>query len=277
LATLFDGIARRFPGAELVFDVVPRWFSRLTLLGLHQTPYYQLPPMPWGINHDEVEPVLRAWMPNLASVRFLDYRIPRGLPSIMAEMVNHMPFARPETPCLVHAVLAPKETSYNIIAFRKNQMTSMDGIFKVASRSASSSNQLAVAAGQVIAKRVALGVAAALNPMQADHAEFGRMVPEKMEAFSAASRIMTLQAGEVGITLTRFASDALMTATRATYAMARSINPLAFAEAQTRFAVACFEQAASNLVAMGMLAFGAQEAALVPIQEAIAANTQRLG
>jgi O-methyltransferase involved in polyketide biosynthesis len=35
---LFSGIADRFPGAEMVFDAVPRWFSRLTLLGLKQTP-----------------------------------------------------------------------------------------------------------------------------------------------------------------------------------------------------------------------------------------------
>ena len=47
---LLAGIADRFPGAELVFDVVPRWFSHLTLLGLYQTPHYRLPPMPWGDN-----------------------------------------------------------------------------------------------------------------------------------------------------------------------------------------------------------------------------------
>ena len=40
---------------------VPRWFSRLTLLGLKQTPHYRLPPMPWGINRDEIEPILRRW------------------------------------------------------------------------------------------------------------------------------------------------------------------------------------------------------------------------
>jgi O-methyltransferase involved in polyketide biosynthesis len=36
---LFSGIADRFPGAEMVFDVVPRWFSSLTLPGLNQTPH----------------------------------------------------------------------------------------------------------------------------------------------------------------------------------------------------------------------------------------------
>jgi O-methyltransferase involved in polyketide biosynthesis len=56
---LLTGITHRFLGAEMVFDVVPRWFSRLTLQGLYQTPHYRLPPMPWGINRDEIEPMLR--------------------------------------------------------------------------------------------------------------------------------------------------------------------------------------------------------------------------
>jgi O-methyltransferase involved in polyketide biosynthesis len=34
---LFASIADRFPGSELVFDTVPRWFSGLTSLGLNQT------------------------------------------------------------------------------------------------------------------------------------------------------------------------------------------------------------------------------------------------
>ena len=34
---LFIAIATRFPGAEMVFDVVPRWFANLTLKGLNQT------------------------------------------------------------------------------------------------------------------------------------------------------------------------------------------------------------------------------------------------
>jgi O-methyltransferase involved in polyketide biosynthesis len=36
---LLSDIADRFPGAEMVFDVVPRWFSRMTMLGLKQTPH----------------------------------------------------------------------------------------------------------------------------------------------------------------------------------------------------------------------------------------------
>lgn len=102
---LFSGIAGRFPGAEMVFDVVPRWFSRLTLLGLKQTPHYRLPPMPWGINRDELEPTLRRWHPPLAGVAFLDYRVPRGLPLYLAHMIHYIPVVRHEIPSLVQVTI----------------------------------------------------------------------------------------------------------------------------------------------------------------------------
>jgi O-methyltransferase involved in polyketide biosynthesis len=83
---LFTSIADRFPDADIVFDTVPRWFSLLTLLGLNQTPHYRLPAMPWGIDRDELELTLRRWHPAVASVAFLNYQIPRGLPRIVADI-----------------------------------------------------------------------------------------------------------------------------------------------------------------------------------------------
>ena len=103
--TLFAGIAARFPGAEMVFDAVPRWFSRLTLRGFQQTPHYRLPPMPWGINRNQIEPTLRRWIPGLASVTLLDYRVPRGLPQMAAQFIKIIPFLRHEVPSLVHVSL----------------------------------------------------------------------------------------------------------------------------------------------------------------------------
>jgi O-methyltransferase involved in polyketide biosynthesis len=276
IRTLFVNIGQRFPGAEMVFDTVPRWFSQLTLSGLDQTPHYRLPAMPWGINHDEVEPTLRGWLPDLGSVTLLDYPVPRGLPHLIAQLIDHLPFVRNEMPGLVHVVLAPDGHASNLIPFRKKSMTSLNGVMEVAKRNANSGSDIAIGAGQIIARRVALGVAAAFDPMQADHAEFGRMVPEKMEAFSAAGMIMMQQATQAGEQITRFATDAIATATRASIAMAGSRSPAALAETQGRFAMAWFEQAAANLMAMGMMALGAQQAAMVPFQQTIAANTERL-
>jgi O-methyltransferase involved in polyketide biosynthesis len=269
---LLAGIANRFPAAEMVFDVVPRWFSALTRIGLHQTPHYRLPSMPWGINRDEIKPTLRRWLPHLASVNFLAYHLPRTLP----HLISNMPFLRHEGPSLVHLVPKTETLASNIIPFRTKQMASLNTVLNAATRNASSSNDLARAAGQIIAKRVALGVAAALDPTQADHAEFGRMMPEKLEAFSAAGIIMLQQSNEAGWEITRLASDEVMTTARATLSMASWANPVAMAQAQGQFALSWFNRATTNFFAMSMMAFGAHEAAMAPIRQTIAANTQRL-
>ncbi len=277
LRTLFAAICHRFPAAEMVFDVVPRWYSRLTLLGLHRTPHYRLPPMPWGINRDEVEPTLRDWMPSLDGVTFLDYRTPRGWSKAMAGMAHHFPFVRNEVPSLVHVVLAQEVSSSNIIPFGKNTMTSFDDVVDAAKLNTNSGSDLASAAGQIIAKRVALGVAAIIDPMRVDHAEFGRMVPEKVEAFSAAGIIMIQQASHARAQIARFASDAIGRATGAGLAFAGSANSLEIVEKNGHFAAGWFRMAASNFMAMGLLALNAQKAAMLPIQQTIAANAERLG
>ena len=156
-------------------------------------------------------------------------------------------------------------------------MTTLNGVLDAAARNADTGNDIAVAAGQIIAKRIALGMAAALDPMEADHAEFGRMMPEKMEAFSAAGRIMLEQSNQAGWELSRLASDEVMTTARATLAMASCTDPVTMAEAQGQFALDWFNRAAANFFAVGMLALGVQQAAMVPIQQTVAANAKRLG
>jgi hypothetical protein len=155
-------------------------------------------------------------------------------------------------------------------------MSSLNGVMTAATRNANSGNDLAMAAGHIIAKRVALGVAAALDPTQADHAEFGRMMPEKMEAFSAAGMIMLEQSNRAGWEITRLASDEVMTTARATVSMAACADPMAIAQAQGQFALDWFNRAATNFFAIGLLALGVQQAAMVPIQQTLAANTERL-
>jgi O-methyltransferase involved in polyketide biosynthesis len=310
---LLASIADRFPGAEMVFDVVPRWFSRLTLQGLYQTPHYRLPPMPWGINRDEIEPMLRRWCLRIANVAFLDYRAPRGLPALLERIIHHIPVVRNEVPSLVHVttvttiresaaipdtdILAATESacsfdkpglSFNdMTAPRRQPMTSISAsvtgmgtigdMLAVATRNASTGGDLAITAGQVIAKRVALGIAAAMDPLRADHAEFERMVPEKVEAFSAAGMILLEQSGQANQQMTRLASDAAMTTARATIAMTGCTSPVSLVHAQGKFALEWFNRAASGFIAMGTLALGVQEAAMLPIRQTVFANAERLG
>jgi O-methyltransferase involved in polyketide biosynthesis len=102
---LLVGIADRFPGAEIVFDVVPGWFSLLTLQGLYQTPRYRLPPMPWGISRNALQPTLQGWDRRLAAVTMLDYVAPRGVPLLVAKLVDKTPIARHEVPSLVRVTV----------------------------------------------------------------------------------------------------------------------------------------------------------------------------
>jgi O-methyltransferase involved in polyketide biosynthesis len=103
---LLVDIAERFPGAQIVFDVVPRWFSRLTLLGLWRTRNYRFPPMPWGINCDEIEQTLRQWSPVLGNVRLLRYCMPRGVFHDLDSILRLNPLFRNAVPNLVHVTTA---------------------------------------------------------------------------------------------------------------------------------------------------------------------------
>jgi hypothetical protein len=158
-----------------------------------------------------------------------------------------------------------------------NGVDTINHVIAAATENAGRGNQLAMAASQIVAKRVALGMAAAADPMRADHAEFNRMVPEKLEAFAAAGMILLERSSEVGFEMTRLASDEVMTTANATLDMATCSDPFALAEVQNKFAMAWFDRATTNIVAMSMLALRAHDAAMEPIRDAVAANTDRLG
>jgi O-methyltransferase involved in polyketide biosynthesis len=293
---LFSDIANRFPGSGMAFDVVPRWFSRLTLLGLQQTLHYRLPKMPWGINRDEIEPTLRRWSPGVGEVKFLSYRMPRGLPLVVAELMDRLPIVRHELPSLVHVTMGSSAPGEDFNCLRGSHKTptesrkqhmqitkpepgspeTLTGMLEEASRTVSRTNELANASGQIVARRMVLGVAAAMNPLKADHVEFARMVPEKVEAFSAATAILFEHAGKASQRMTRLVSEEILATARASTAMATSPSPTSFAQVQNTFMRLWFDRATTNCIQMGMLALSAQEAAMTPIRQTIAANTERL-
>jgi O-methyltransferase involved in polyketide biosynthesis len=98
---LLGRMAVRLPGAKLVFDTIPPWLSRLTLLGLNQTSTYRLPQMPWGIARDDIEPTLRRWCPGLGPVEMLSYSMPRSMPSVLIQFMAATPVLRHQVPSLV--------------------------------------------------------------------------------------------------------------------------------------------------------------------------------
>ena len=65
---LIERCGERFPGAVMLFDAMPRWFSQRTLAGkMSNKRGYQPPPMPWGVDAAEFER-LRA-LPQIATLR----------------------------------------------------------------------------------------------------------------------------------------------------------------------------------------------------------------
>jgi O-methyltransferase involved in polyketide biosynthesis len=100
---LFIRIVDHFPGAEIAFDAIPRWFSQLTQWGVMQTAHYRLPPMPWGINSDEVAACLHSWSSRIAALSVLEYRVPRGWPKLTEDLFRMNPLTKGHLPCLVHA------------------------------------------------------------------------------------------------------------------------------------------------------------------------------
>ncbi len=102
---LFRAISSRFPGATMIFDTVPAWFSRLTLKGHQQTPHYRLPPMPWGIDQNQIKDTLKTWYPGLKEIECLNYRAPRGWHRHIANIVETIPVLRHQVPCLLKVQL----------------------------------------------------------------------------------------------------------------------------------------------------------------------------
>lgn len=100
-ALLVD-IARHFPGAVLLFDTIPLWFSRRTLRGLKLTKHYQTPPMPWGIDRQQIEPTLSSWLPAGTSIRQETFRRFRTFPACLVPHIARIPWLGRFMPAIVH-------------------------------------------------------------------------------------------------------------------------------------------------------------------------------
>jgi O-methyltransferase involved in polyketide biosynthesis len=99
---LLTAIVDRFPGVQIMLDAIPRWFSRKTLQGFSKTEHYRVPPMPWGVNRNEIGPPLRGWSPYVRGVSVIPYGFVRGLPGLMVKTFAAVPGLRNATPCIAH-------------------------------------------------------------------------------------------------------------------------------------------------------------------------------
>jgi O-methyltransferase involved in polyketide biosynthesis len=101
---LIASIAARFPTAELAFDVIPPWFVRKSLEGYKKTAHYVAPPMPWGLNRDELAS-MKAWHPNIAEVRELPIPAGRGLMfGALIPLIRRLPRLGNKSWSIVHLI-----------------------------------------------------------------------------------------------------------------------------------------------------------------------------
>lgn len=98
---LFVAIVDRFPGVTLMFDTIPRWFSKKTLQGFGKTKHYRAPPMPWGVGQKEIEPLLRRWSPRVRSVKTQAYGYMRGPARALVYLADHVSFMKNLPPAIV--------------------------------------------------------------------------------------------------------------------------------------------------------------------------------
>ncbi|MEM9066915.1 MAG: class I SAM-dependent methyltransferase [Myxococcota bacterium] len=98
---LFVAIGDRFRGATLMFDVIPRWFSRKTLAGFNITKHYQAPPMPWGVDRGELEGTLRRWTPQVERLEHIPFKSFRGIAGKVLPLVSRLPGLRNYLPGIV--------------------------------------------------------------------------------------------------------------------------------------------------------------------------------
>ena len=99
---LLVAIVARFPGVELMFDVIPPWFSRKTVAGWGVTPGYQFPPMPWGIKRGDLGRTLRQWLPAIRRVETRSFGFARGPKKLVLAVLSRLPTLRDLPPAIAH-------------------------------------------------------------------------------------------------------------------------------------------------------------------------------
>lgn len=98
--SLIGDCARRFPGGRMMFDSVPKWFSRKTQKGLRIHGDYTVPPMPFHLSAGEAEN-LPDRVPHLAYTREVALPLGRGLwGSALLRRLSELPPLRNSRPTL---------------------------------------------------------------------------------------------------------------------------------------------------------------------------------
>ncbi|BBX56154.1 Leucine carboxyl methyltransferase [Mycobacterium shottsii] len=92
--------AKRFPGAQMLFDLPPRWFSLFTRLGMRTSIRYKIPPMPFSLSVAQAADLVNT-IPSIRAVRDVQLPAGRGLMFNAAlSTVHRLPALDSLRPCL---------------------------------------------------------------------------------------------------------------------------------------------------------------------------------
>jgi O-methyltransferase involved in polyketide biosynthesis len=98
---LIGQCAKRFPGGQMLFDLPPSWFSRLSRYGgLRTSLRYRVPPVPFSLSVAQAADMLNM-VPGVRAVR--DVRLPPGRGRTLStakSLVYRAPIFDPLRPCL---------------------------------------------------------------------------------------------------------------------------------------------------------------------------------
>jgi hypothetical protein len=149
-------------------------------------------------------------------------------------------------------------------------------VLAVAGANLAKGAELAMASSRVVSKRTELGVAAIADPLQAEHAELARMVPEKTKALSASNAVLLKGLGEMAEQVAGFLINEMAIATRTTSQLAYCRTPAAAMGLQSRLAMEWYGRVFSQCIELAALAVRSQGAMLTPVHRAATNNARRL-
>ena len=146
----------------------------------------------------------------------------------------------------------------------------------VASTNLAKGAELAGASSRAVSKRAELGVAAIANPLQAEHRELERIIPEKTKAFSASNAVLIRGLGEMAEQAASFVINEMAIATRMTSELALCRTPAAVLGLQSRLAMEWYGRIFSQYIELAALAVRSQGAVVSPVHRAATDNARRL-
>ena len=146
----------------------------------------------------------------------------------------------------------------------------------VASTNLAKGAEVAMASSRVVSKRAELGVAAIANPLQAEHRELERIIPEKTKAFSASNAVLIRGLGEMAEQAASFVINEMAIATRMTSELALCRTPAAVLGLQSRLAMEWYGRIFSQYIELAALAVRSQGAVVSPVHRAATDNARRL-